>query len=451
MKTIRQLLAVAIVALTATLAVTHGILAATAFLFVAGVAYSRQSLLQGQCLTPTLTVQEIMVDIIQAFTQWVPGLQRMGTDFRAQKLLLDQTYTAHITSVPSVEDVSTTYAVTGQNARDLLVDVPITVNSRKGSRLKWQHLNFLKDQKNKYDEAMALAGYALARDFMLNVAAQFKTVNFSQESVFSEANSDVDMLINVCGDMNTVGASPVGRTMLVNTNVANTLAADSRLTSRDYLGQTPTGNSMRRFVNAYGFAEVVEWPELPLNNGTAITGGAIEADDNIYTKASHGLVTGDRVELTSLTGGTGVTAGNFYYFHRLTANTGYLCETPAAAQAGTAINVTLDASSVELTPTENITGFAFDRRAIAILAGYPDQADQDRLISQLGIQKVMNFIPVTDPISGLTMTAVTWQESGTGDLNFIPVMVWGKSLGRQAGSTAAGQLCDYAGHLLRKA
>lgn len=83
-----------------------------------------------------------------------------------------------------------------------------------------------------------------------------------------------------------------------------------------------------------------------------ITGGIIEADDNIYTKTSHGLETGDAVSLTSLTGGTGLTAGNLYYFHKLSANTGYLCSSLANALAGTAINVTLDASSVVLTPVD---------------------------------------------------------------------------------------------------
>jgi len=85
---------------------------------------------------------------------------------------------------------------------------------------------------------------------------------------------------------------------------------------------------------------------------STITGGQIEADDNIYTKTSHGLATGDAVSLTSLTGGTGLTAGQLYWFHKLTDNTGYLCVSLANALAGTAINVTLDASSVVLTPVD---------------------------------------------------------------------------------------------------
>lgn len=85
-----------------------------------------------------------------------------------------------------------------------------------------------------------------------------------------------------------------------------------------------------------------------LRSTAQITAGAIEADDNIYTKAAHGLVTGDEVTLVSLSGGTGVTAGSHYFFHRLDADTGYLCASYADAVAGTAVNVTVDGTSVVL-------------------------------------------------------------------------------------------------------
>ncbi len=93
------------------------------------------------------------------------------------------------------------------------------------------------------------------------------------------------------------------------------------------------------------------------DTGAAVTSGTIEADDNIYSKATHGFETGDRLTLNSLTGGTGVTAGQIYFFHKLTSGTGYLCSTLAAALAGTAINVTLDATNVSLTK-QNAVGFS---------------------------------------------------------------------------------------------
>lgn len=85
-----------------------------------------------------------------------------------------------------------------------------------------------------------------------------------------------------------------------------------------------------------------------------VTGGAITASTNVYSKTGHGFKTGDRLKLVSLTGGTGLTATSQYYFYRIDADTGYLCNSPILAEAGTAIDVTLDASSVVLARQRDI-------------------------------------------------------------------------------------------------
>lgn len=85
-----------------------------------------------------------------------------------------------------------------------------------------------------------------------------------------------------------------------------------------------------------------------LTTSANVTGGAIEADTDLYTKAAHGFVTGDAVKLVSLTNGTGLTAGTTYYFIKSDADTGKLASSYANAVAGTAVNVTVDATSVVL-------------------------------------------------------------------------------------------------------
>lgn len=88
--------------------------------------------------------------------------------------------------------------------------------------------------------------------------------------------------------------------------------------------------------------------------GTSVTAGAVEADDEIYTKAAHGFQTGDQVRLVSLTGGTGLTAGNDYFFKKLSASTGYLCATLADALAGVPVAVSVDATDVVLALTKGL-------------------------------------------------------------------------------------------------
>jgi hypothetical protein len=303
---IRSILAIAILAVTALLAISGQVLFAAVFLFVAGNALAAPT----ARLCATLTSTEILVDVIRAFKKNFPAINKMGYEFRPTSLKLDQQYIAHIPTLPTVEDVTTTYAVTGQTGKSLLVDVPVTVNRRRGVRLKWEHVAGLQDQKVVSTELIENAGFALAKNFVDDILAEFNSANFSEFSIYAEADCDLDMLANVRSDMNLVGANPMERTMIVNSAVATVLEADSRISSRDFHGQFQGGSdALRKWYGVGGFKEIIEYADLSLNNGSAVTGGAIEADDNIYTKTAHGYSTGDRVVLTSLTGGTGLTAG----------------------------------------------------------------------------------------------------------------------------------------------
>ncbi len=397
---------------------------------------------------PTLTSSEILLDVIRAFAVRLPSISGVGVEFRPSSLKLNKEYIGHISTVPTVRDYdgTTGYKANAANARDHLVDVPVTVTKHRHAPIKMAWLNQIADDKQRYERVIANAGYALARDLALDIAGEFRARNFTESSTFAAADCDVDMLINVAGDMNTVGAMTEGRTMWLNTLAANALSVDSRMASREYQGQQVGGSSRRRWQNAYGFATIEEWPELPSNNGTAVTGATVEADDDIVTKASHGFVTGDRVRLTDITNGTGLTLNDYYFVHRLSANNLYLCATAADAAAGTPVAVSADGTGLTLTPAENLAAFAFTPEAMAVIAGPPESGNAE-IMAALGIPQVMGWTePVTDPDSGITMAAVSWQEAGTADLYWSPVLLWGKALGRQAGDNAAGSICDYAGH-----
>lgn len=97
------------------------------------------------------------------------------------------------------------------------------------------------------------------------------------------------------------------------------------------------------------------------------------------------------------------------------------------------------------TNSQNLGGFGFDKRAISLMAGPPEPKDSE-LSAQLNIKEVMNFETMTDPDTGLTMAAVSWQDPGTGDFYWTPTIVWGRALGSQGG--AAGTVADYAGNRL---
>ncbi|MFH2071695.1 MAG: DUF5309 family protein [Actinomycetota bacterium] len=61
-----------------------------------------------------------------------------------------------------------------------------------------------------------------------------------------------------------------------------------------------------------------------------------EADDEIFTEVAHGLLTGDQIRITSITGGTGIglVAGDCAYVEKIGADTFYLTTSRTGATAG---------------------------------------------------------------------------------------------------------------------
>lgn len=441
----RSLISFAIFAVAALVAFMHpaGIIGAAAVLFVLGNGIAPM----GSQLRVTLTSTEILQDVIGAFKKAFPMLARMSYEFTSQLLKLGQTYIAHIASVPSAEDVTTTYAVTGQTAKSLLTDVSVLVNTRKGVLLKWTHLARLQDTKEKYDECIANAGYALAKALVDDLLTAVRSRNFSYGGTYAAADFDVDALVAITGALNTQGAANMGRTLIINSDAANYLSLDSRMGSRDYQGQLPAGEGYRRWVNAWGFAEIIEYPDLSTNNGTALTSVSITASTDVAAKTGHGLLTGDRILYGAGSGGSGLTDATYYYAIKVDADSFKFATTRANAIAGTAVNVSTDATGVTVTKKENVIAFAFERRAITFLAGVPDGFSNQGLQNQLSIPANMNFETVS--FEGITMGAASWQDVGTGDLNWEPTLTWGWTAG--ASAAAANQGTDQAGYIIRSA
>ncbi len=63
------------------------------------------------------------------------------------------------------------------------------------------------------------------------------------------------------------------------------------------------------------------------------------------------------------------------------------------------------------------------------------------------VPMAMEFANARDTESGLELTAVTWQEGGTGDTYLSVAILFGIGVGNQLG--AAGAITDYAGLLIK--
>lgn len=448
MNTLRTSLFFLVIAVSGWIACTSGALAGAAALFIGAHALEPWNLSGRLCvtLTPTLILQRT----IAAFAVRCPAVMLFSSDFSTERLKLNQQAIAHIRVRPTAAsyDATTGYVNGNQETRDLLVDVPLTMDQHRHVTLKVDHLNAIADSKSALEDHFRDSAEVLGKGFVDYLLGKAITQNFSYESIYTAANSDKDALAAVRKAMNTRGVGP-GRFGIVNSDVFETLDADARISNR-YSGgnQLIEGQPLGMLKNVSGFETILEYPDLPTNNVAAKTVSAIEADDNVCTtSAAHGFVVGDRITFPTLTGGTGVTAGTtVYYVISIPTTTTF---TFSATLGGSAVNVTVDATAGTVALTENMSGFFGTREAIAIKTGIPQ--DSISAAKAFGIPVPVADAIVTDPDSGLSMISYKWFAPGTMDAYVTLAFLYGAAAGKQAGSTAAGSLLDKAGHILRTA
>jgi len=80
-----------------------------------------------------------------------------------------------------------------------------------------------------------------------------------------------------------------------------------------------------------------------------VSGFGILAAGDLASRERHGFGTGDEVILDSLIGGAGLTATTHYFVHVIDGTDFKLCANGVDADAGTAVNVTTDATGVTVT------------------------------------------------------------------------------------------------------
>lgn len=400
----------------------------------------------------TLTPTTILQGNLEAFRTLFPFIGRMGVDFStAAPLRLDQTVIAHIRSLPSVStyDGTTGYANGATSARTLLTDLPITIDSHKHVPVYVDHLNAISDQKDAVTGVYGDMAYGLGKAMVDSILAKAKGSNLSYSQTATTGNSDLDVIEQITTDLNTNGAAPRGRIGLVNSAVAQTLALDSRIGSRDYYGQLTGAGGLRMFRGVGGFEAIYEYPGLDDNNAAGQTFTTTHASE-LVNCAGHGFETGDRVRLTTSAADlpNGYAVDTTYYVIKVSDDTLKLASSDANATAGTAVSISDDGTGTHtITGYENVSGLFFESQAIALRAGIPSQSAE--LAQSMGVPQTMAMDVLTDPISGFPLAFIRWMQTGTMDVYFTVTSLWGSSVGRQAGAAAA--LTDRSAVLLRTA
>ncbi len=225
----------------------------------------------------TLSTDQILELVIDAFKVRLPFLvSAFATDFSSEKAKFNQTVNARIACLPTVQDYKKNkggYKNGATDAKDLLSDVPVTIDQHKHVPIKLDFLDATQtvNQIRLLDEATMNCGYVLAKAVADYCLSKVLAANFSQKSTVTAATSDMDMLGDIRKAMNKIGTNTAGRFGIVNSDVMGELTADTRVASGDYHGQRIGADALGTLHNIQGFGNIWEYPDLP-DNGEGLNG-----------------------------------------------------------------------------------------------------------------------------------------------------------------------------------
>lgn len=389
----------------------------------------------------TTQTDRLLMATMDSFKLRFPVLTAITTQFENGPKKKGQTVTARVRKLATTQDYDATngYQANATESTAMFEDVPVTLDGHKHVPVKVDHIDAISSEIDLTKAADEIA-YPLGKTICDSLFGKIKGSTFSQSSPYSEANSDVDALVNMQGDMNTIGARETGRFGIVNTAVAAALGEDSRVASRDYFGQLNAGSAYRRVSGIAGFENIWEYPGLGTNNLASIVVTAVAATDVITSTSAHGLAVGDRVRFTTTTTlPAGLSPATDYYVLTVPSTTTL---TVSASDGGSVIDITDTGTGTHsMVGYENLTGFFGSQESLILVAAPPMEADSDPLLNL-----VSRTNSLTDPATGLTLVLYAWADAKTRDRYYTITTLFGTAAGRQAGT--AGTMCDYSGHRL---
>jgi hypothetical protein len=232
---------------------------------------------------PTLSVPELLQDVLEAFKLVTPelfGPEGFATDFSSQTAVLNDKITAHIDTLPVVAN----YAVQPQNGvngftgfyngvqdvETIIADVPVTMSQfiHVPVRVRW--LTQLSSKIPLYKRAVKNIAYVLGKKVVDTALAQI-VGNFSNKLVINPANVSLDSMESIRSELNLQKVLDEPRWGLMTTPFAAQLEADDRVKSSLFYGYLNGDRGYRMFKNFAGFSWCKEYPDMSLvgNNVSA--------------------------------------------------------------------------------------------------------------------------------------------------------------------------------------
>lgn len=233
----------------------------------------------------TLSTNQLVNDVIDAFKVQFPVFRSMGTDFATGQAKLGQQVIARVSKVPTAAtyDATTGYKNGATSANSTVEDVTVTLNQHKHIPIKISHLDQIATTRDLYSDSIRNVAYAMGKTFLDYILSLSVAANFTQSTTETINNTSRDTLGKVRKAMNAKGAMNFGRYGIVNSDFYEQLEKDARITSADYYAQRTGANGYGMLQNVSGFSAIYEYPDLPANSHNQ---SAVFADPRAFVLAT---------------------------------------------------------------------------------------------------------------------------------------------------------------------
>ena len=224
----------------------------------------------GMCRTVTLSVPEILMDVLDAFKLQTPelfGPNGFATDFSSNTARLGDKVTAKIAHVPVVGSYSPAKGVgfynASQDVTTLIEDVPVVLNQFPIVTIKIGWLTQLSSKIPLYKEALRNIGWTLGKNVVDAALGQI-VGNFSNRLTGAVQNINLDTIDGaIRSQLNKQKVYDQGRYLIVGTDAASQIGGDDRVRSNLFYGELNGNHGYRLWQNLAGFGWVREYPDLP--------------------------------------------------------------------------------------------------------------------------------------------------------------------------------------------
>jgi hypothetical protein len=277
-----------------------------AAVFITLYSCATRSAKSGSLFLVTLSVPEIMTQVLDAFKYECPeifGPNGFATDFSSTTAVLGDRITAKIAKIPvtgAYDRANGGFKAATQDVTTLFEDVPVTLDQFRIVTININWLTQLASKLELYQEAIRNYGYALSK-YVLDACLGIATAaNFSNSAGVAIGNVTLDTLdVDLRNQMNAQKMVDTGRFLICNTPFASKIGADDRVRNSQFgIDQKNGGRGYRRYNNIGGFSWIREYPDFPANG---IGLNAFAGEKRGFTVASRAINFSNAAESLGIT------------------------------------------------------------------------------------------------------------------------------------------------------